>query len=571
MNFHPQARPRHLVIVLGDQLDDDSAGFDGFDPELDAVWMAEVAEESTHVWSHKARIALFLSAMRHFRDALRQRSVTVHYRQLDEAGNHGAFVGELTATVQRLSPQKLIVVEPGEWRVRESLQMTALALGVDLELRPDRHFLSTREEFAAHAKGRKQLRMEFFYREMRRKHDVLMEGEQPVGGVWNLDADNRESFGKAGPGDVPLPVSFATDGITLEVLALVAQRFAGHPGSLAHFDWPVTPQQARMALVDFIEHRLPDFGKYEDAMWSSGGGNESAPGLGLRDLSSASESQLPRPSPVKRQRTAAGPSGAAHALVRRDAYLFHSRLSASMNLKLLDPREVIAAAEEAYREGRAPLASVEGFIRQILGWREFVRGIYWHFMPGYRELNVLDAGEPLPDFYWTGKTEMNCLREAIGQTLEFGYAHHIQRLMVTGLFSLLLGVRPQAVHEWYLAMYVDAVEWVELPNTLGMSQHGDGGLMASKPYVASGKYIERMSNYCEGCRFDPSKSTGDDACPFTTLYWDFLLRHEKFLAKNQRMAMQLKNLARLDAPKRQAIQQQATRCRAVCRHPAAAV
>ena len=529
MNFHPQARPRHLVIVLGDQLDDDSAGFDGFDPELDAVWMAEVAEESTHVWSHKARIAVFLSAMRHFRDALRQRSVTVHYRQLDEAGNHGAFVGELTATVQRLSPQKLIVVEPGEWRVRESLQMTALALGVDLELRPDRHFLSSREEFAAHAKGRKQLRMEFFYREMRRKHDVLMEGEQPVGGTWNFDADNRESFGKSGPGNVPQPIRFRPDETTREVLVLVAKRFAKHPGSMAHFDWPVTPGQAQAALDDFIEHRLPDFGKYEDAMWSSG-----------NDL-------FVQP------------------------YLFHSRLSAAMNLKLLDPREVIAAAEEAYREGCAPLASVEGFIRQILGWREFVRGIYWHFMPGYRELNVLDAGEPLPDFYWTGKTEMNCLREAIGQTLEFGYAHHIQRLMVTGLFSLLLGVRPQAVHEWYLAMYVDAVEWVELPNTLGMSQHGDGGLMASKPYVASGKYIERMSNYCEGCRFDPAKSTGDDACPFTTLYWDFLLRHEKFLAKNQRMAMQLKNLARLDAPKRQAIQQQATRCRAVCRHPAAAV
>ena len=567
MNVHPQARLRHLVIVLGDQLDNDSASFDGFDAEQDAVWMAEVAEESTHVWSHKARIAVFLSAMRHFRDALRQRSVTVHYRQLDEAGNHGAFAGELTATVKRLSPRKLIVVEPGEWRVRESLQTTARALGVDLELRPDRHFLSTREEFAAHAKGRKQLRMEFFYREMRRKHQVLMNGDEPVGGVWNLDADNRESFGKGGPGDVRPPVSFAADEITLEVLALVAQRFARHPGSLAHFDWPVTPQQARMALVDFIEHRLPDFGKYEDAMWSSGGSSESPPGLGLHDPSSALELPLPRSSPVKRQRTAARQSVAAPAAARRDAYLFHSRLSAAMNLKLLDPREVISAAEEAYRKGRAPLASVEGFIRQILGWREFVRGIYWHFMPGYRDLNALNAQEALPDFYWTGKTHMNCLREAIGQTLEFGYAHHIQRLMVTGLFSLLLGVKPQAVHEWYLAMYVDAVEWVELPNTLGMSQHGDGGLMASKPYVASGKYIERMSNYCAGCRCDPAKSTGDDACPFTTLYWDFLLRHEKFLAKNQRMAMQLKNLARLDAPKRKAIQQQAKQCRAACCHP----
>ena len=529
MNFHPKARPRHLVIVLGDQLDTNSASFDGFDAEQDAVWMGEVAEESTHVGSHKARIAIFISAMRHFRDELRQRRVTVHYCQLDEAGSHGTFAGELTATVSRLCPQKLIVVQPGEWRVEQSLQTAARQLGLELEIRPDRHFLSSREEFAAHAKGRKQLRMEFFYREMRRKHEVLMDGGQPVGGAWNFDADNRESFGKSGPGEVPQPSRFRPDKVTSEVLALVAKQFAKHPGSLAHFDWPVTPAQAQTALHDFIEHRLPNFGKYEDAMWSSSDGLFAQP------------------------------------------YLFHSRLSAAMNLKLLDPRDVIAAAEEAYRKGRAPLASVEGFIRQILGWREFVRGIYWHFMPGYRELNALSAGEPLPDFYWTGKTEMNCLREAIGQTLEFGYAHHIQRLMVTGQFSLLLGVRPQAVHEWYLAMYVDAVEWVELPNTLGMSQHGDGGLMASKPYVASGKYIERMSNYCEGCRFDPAKSIGNDACPFTTLYWDFLLRHEKFLTKNQRMAMQLKNLARLDDPKREAIQRQATQCRAACRPTTAAV
>jgi deoxyribodipyrimidine photolyase-related protein len=398
-------------------------------------------------------------------------------------------------------------------------------LGLELEIRADRHFLSTREEFAAHAKGRKQLRMEFFYREMRRKHGVLLDGGQPAGGAWNFDADNRESFGKSGPGEVPQPVRFEPDDVTAGVLELVGERFASHPGSLAQFDWPVTAEQARAALRDFIEQRLPDFGRYEDAMWASGDGEAS----------------------------------------RRDAYLFHSRLSAAMNLKLLDPREVIAAAEAAYREGRAPLASVEGFIRQILGWREFVRGIYWQFMPGYGESNALEAFEPLPGFYWTGETDMNCLREVIGQTLEFGYAHHIQRLMVTGLFSLLLGVNPQAVHEWYLAMYVDAVEWVELPNTVGMSQHGDGGVMASKPYAASGKYIQRMSNYCGGCRYNPAKSTGDDACPITTLYWDFLLRHETLLAKNQRMVMQVRNLARLDAPTRDAIRQQAEERRALYR------
>jgi deoxyribodipyrimidine photolyase-related protein len=528
MNFYPQGRPRHLLLVLGDQLNTTSAAWDGFDIERDAVWMVEVAEESTHVWSHKARIAVFLSAMRHFRNALRQRSITVHYRQLDEAGNCGTFVGELTATVSRLCPRKLIVVQPGEWRVRESLQTTAHALGVDLEMRPDRHFLCSREEFARHAKGRKQLRMEFFYREMRRQHRVLMDGDEPTGGDWNFDAQNRASFGKAGPVETGAPVAFPPDAVSREVLALVEKRFAKHPGSLAKFDWPVTPEQARAALEDFLAHRLADFGRFQDAMWAE------------------------REGPL------------LTSALRHQTFLYHSRLSAAMNLKLLDPRDVIAAAERAYREGRAPLPAVEGFIRQILGWREYVRGIYWHFMPDYLEMNELKASQPLPAFYWTGETDLNCLRQVIHQSLEFGYAHHIQRLMVTGLFALLLGVKPRAVHEWYLAMYVDAVEWVELPNTLGMSQHADGGLMASKPYAATGKYIQRMSNYCAGCRYDPAQRTGLKACPFTTLYWDFLLRHERRLARNQRMAMQLKNLARLTEADRVTIHEHAGQIRQQC-------
>lgn len=526
MNFHPQARPRHLVLVLGDQVNRDSAAFDGFDPACDAVWMAEVAEESTHVWSHKARIAMFLTAMRHFRDALRGRGVTVHYRQLDDPANTGSFRGELTATVSRLCPQRLIWVEAGEWRVQTALETAARALGVDFEVRTDRHFFCSREEFAGHARGRKQLRMEFFYRELRRKHRVLMDGDAPAGGAWNFDAENRESFGKAGPADAETPLAFDPDALTREVLALVKDRFAKHPGSLARFDWPVTPDQARAALDDFVAHRLLHFGRYQDAMWT---GHDAG-----------------RPTPALRQ----------------DAFLYHSRLSAAMNLKLLDPRVVVAEAERAYREGRAPLASVEGFIRQILGWREYVRGIYWQFMPGYLERNELKATQPLPAFYWTGDTDLNCLRHVIGQTLEFGYAHHIQRLMVTGLFAQLLGVKPQPVHEWYLAMYVDAVEWVELPNTLGMSQHADGGLMASKPYIASGKYIQRMSNYCAGCHYDPAQRTGPKACPFTTLYWDFLLRHEARLAKNPRTVMQVRNAARLTPAQRREIANDAARLRA---------
>ncbi len=526
MKLDSSSHLRNLVLILGDQLDERSAAFDEFDPKQDAIWMAEVAEESTHVWTHQARIAIFLTAMRHFRDALRARKWPVHYRQLDDAENLETLAKELAAAIKKLKPQRLIMVEAGEWRVAQSINDVAEKSGVPLEVRVDKHFFCTREEFAAHAKGRKQLRMEFFYRELRRKHGVLMDDDQPTGGAWNFDAENRASFGKNGPGKIPEPIAFPPDKITREVFALVEEKFPQHPGSLKHFDWPVTPAQAQAALQDFIEHRLPSFGQFQDAMWT-----------GAENLFTDSAS-------------------------RSQAYLFHSRLSAAMNLKLLDPREVIVAAEKEFRAGRVSLASAEGFIRQILGWREFVRGIYWHFMPDYLALNALHATAPLPKFYWTGRTEMNCLREVIGQTLAFGYAHHIQRLMVTGLFTLLLGVRPQAVHEWYLAVYVDAVEWVELPNTLGMSQFGDGGIMASKPYIASGKYIQRMSNYCAGCRYDPAQRTGPKACPFTTLYWDFLLRHETMLAKNARMVMQVRNAARLTPALRREITDHATRLRA---------
>ena len=493
------ARCRNLVLVLGDQLDRRSAALRDFDHAADVVWMAEVAEESTHVWSHKARTALFLSAMRHHRDWLGQQAFRVEYRRLDDPANRGTLAAELEAAVARLRPERLIVVEPGESRVRESLSATADQAGVPLEIRTDEHFFSTVERFRRHAAGRKQLRMEFFYREMRREHGVLMSGAKPVGEAWNFDADNRGAFGRKGPGAIPAPRSFPPDATTAEVLALVGERFPDHPGELSMFDWPVTAEEAEQALDDFIANRLPTFGQYQDAMWTD------------------------------------------------EPWLYHSRLSAAMNLKLLDPRRVVAAAEAAYRSGVAPLAAVEGFIRQILGWREYVRGVYWLLMPQYVERNVLRATADLPRFYWTGDTEMNCLRQALGQTLRHGYAHHIQRLMVTGLFAMLLGVEPRQVHEWYLAVYVDAVEWVELPNTLGMAQYADGGVMASKPYAATGKYIDRMSNYCTGCQFNPARATGADACPFTTLYWDFLQRHERRLVGNPRMRMQVKNLQRKSA------------------------
>jgi deoxyribodipyrimidine photolyase-related protein len=512
-----------LIIVLGDQLDRRSAAFDGFDRRRDRVWMAEVAEESTHVWSHKARIAVFLAAMRHFRAALEEESISVDYTALPATGRAAAqgpatLSAALLASLEQAraagrGPDRLVMVEPGEWRVQEAVVAAARQADLPLEVRPDRHFFASRDDFAAHARQRRQLRLEHFYRPLRQRHGVLMDGDEPVGGQWNYDAENRGSFPKAGPhrgpGRVPEPVRFPPDAITRGVIDLVEKRFAGHPGSLDTFDWPVTPADARAALDDFLDARLPLFGKYQDAIWTG------------------------------------------------EPWLYHSRLSQCMNMKLLDPRDVVAGAERAYRRGKAPLEATEGFIRQVLGWREYVRGVYWHFMPEYEARNALGADRPLPDFYWTGDTEMNCLRDAIGQTLRHGYAHHIQRLMVTGLFALLAGVRPQDVHRWYLAVYVDAVEWVELPNTLGMSQFADGGIMASKPYCASGAYIDRMSNACAGCRFDPKRATGPDACPFTTLYWDFLARHEKLLAKNPRMAMQLKNLRRKEAAELRAIRRQA--------------
>ncbi len=505
----PMTQLRTLVIVLGDQLDLDAAAFDGFDPAQDAVWMAEVAQESTHVWSGKQRIALFLAAMRHFALALRAAGRPLHYTRLDDPGNRGTLAGQLQAALAALAPQRVVMTAPGDWRVWQALKAAVQSAGLALEICEDRHFFTTVREFAAHARGRKSLRLEYFYRELRQRHRVLMDDGQPSGGRWNFDTDNRAAFGPAGPGSVPPRATFTPDALTRELIALVETRFARHPGTLDSFAWPVTREQALQALQSFIQVRLPMFGRFEDAIW---------PG---------------------------------------EPWLYHSQLSAALNLKLLGAREVVHAAEAAYRAGHVPIESAEGFIRQILGWREYVRGVYWTQMPGYAERNALDATQDLPGWYWTGETDMACLRDALAHTLQHGYAHHIQRLMVTGLFALLLGVRPQRVHEWYLAVYVDAVEWVELPNTLGMSQYADGGLMASKPYVATGKYIQRMGGGCAGCRYDPAQRAGDRACPFTTLYWDFMMRHERRLAGNPRMALQVRNAARLDDAERAAITQRA--------------
>jgi len=501
-----------LVLILGDQLDRHSSALAACDKQHDLVVMIESREESTRVWSHKARTGLFLAAMRQHRDWLIDQGFEVAYIGIDQPEAE-SFDTALRSVVKKSGANRLVMTEAGEFGVEQQITSVCGELGVIVETRPDTHFICSRSEFADWAGSRKTMVMEHFYRHMRKTHDVLMVDGGPAGGEWNFDKLNRKPFGREGPGMLPRIPGFEPDDTTQGALDDVQRLFPDNPGSVSAFSWPVTREQALASLDDFIAQRLPAFGPFQDAMWTG------------------------------------------------EHTLHHSLLSAAMNLKLLNPREVIDAAVAAADEGHAPLQSVEGFVRQILGWREFVRGVYWKEMPDLVERNELEATGPLPDFYWTGETDMACLRHAIGQTLELGYAHHIQRLMVTGLFSLLLGVRPQAVHEWYLAVYVDAVEWVEAPNTIGMSQFADGGILGSKPYAASGRYIQRMSNYCSECQYAPDKATGTQACPFTTLYWDFLMRHEKRFARHPRAAMQWRSLNRLDKSERTAIKRAATQLR----------
>ncbi len=499
---------RNLILILGDQLDRESAALREADKTRDVVVMIEAREESTHVWSSKVRTALFLTAMRHHAQWLRGQGFTVHYRALG-VENDASLAAGLQAEIRANKPSAVICVEPGDLRVMAALQDACSALSLPLDIRVDAHFLCTQEEFREWAGTNKSLRMEFFYRVVRRKYDVLMEGAEPEGGQWNYDAENRKAFGKAGPQNVPTPLHFKHDTITQEVLLLVENEFTSHPGNLANFNWPVTRDEALQALDDFIAKRLPDFGAHQDAMWT-------------------------------------------HL-----TFGWHSLLSTSLNLKLLNPREVIAKAQDAYRAGKVDLASAEGFIRQVLGWREFMRGVYFLDMPAMKTANHFEHANALPKWYWTGDTKMNCMRQCIGQTLDYGYAHHIQRLMITGMFGVTAEIIPQQMADWYLAVYVDAIEWVELPNVAGMALFANGGRFTSKPYVASGAYVKRMSNYCTGCAYKSDEKSGNNACPMTTLYWNFVDKREKPLAKNPRTALMVKNLTRMEPSEREAMRTRA--------------
>ncbi len=496
-----------LRLILGDQLSRPLSALRGIDRARDVVLMVEVSEEATYVRHHKQKIVFVLSAMRHFAESLRAEGIDVDYVRLNEKGNTGSFTGELGRALSRHKADRIVATEPGEYRVWETMQSWENAFGTPVEIREDDRFLCSRAEFARWVKERKSVRMEFFYRHMRRKTGWLMKGDKPEGGKWNYDALNR----KAMPRNIKVPSRrrFNSDAMTRDVMMLVRKRFGGHFGDWQSFGWGVTRKDARKALRHFITNCLPRFGEYQDAMKTGGD------------------------------------------------FLFHSVLSPYLNIGLLGPKEVCEEALEAYRKGSAPLPAVEGFVRQILGWREYVRGIYWTNMPAYAQSNFLQADRPLPEFYWTGKTDMSCLRETIEATRRNAYAHHIQRLMITGNFALLAGVAPAQVEEWYLVVYADAFEWVELPNTHGMALYADGGLLGSKPYAASGAYIDRMSDYCHGCAYDPKVKLGTKACPFNYLYWYFLIVNERRLAQNPRMGMPYRTLARMAGDRRQKIVQEA--------------
>ncbi len=497
-----------LVLILGDQLSRTISSLKGMTKDDTVILMAEVHDEATYVRHHKKKIAFIFSAMRHFAQDLKDAGWQVDYIKLDDPDNSGSLRGEVSRALQRHQISRVRVTEAGEFRLQNDMDRWTALFDCDVEIKPDDRFLATHAEFAAWAKGRKSLRMEYFYREMRKKTGLLMTDGEPEGGKWNYDSENRK------PGDddlfMPKVPRFEPDSITREVLDLVAKRFSNHFGDLEPFWFAVTRDDAEKALDHFIAHALPNFGDYQDAML-----------IGQR-------------------------------------FLYHSILSPYINAGLLDPVKVCEAVARAYADGQAPLNATEGFIRQIIGWREFIRGIYWLKMPDYADVNYFGADRDLPDFYWTGETDMLCLREAITQTKEEAYAHHIQRLMVTGNFAMLAGVAPDQISTWYLAVYADAYEWVELPNVIGMSQFADGGLLGSKPYASSGNYIDKMSNYCKSCVYSVKKKTGDGACPFNALYWHFLDRNREKLGNNPRLATVFSTWDRMADDKKQAYRQSAS-------------
>ena len=492
-----------LRLILGDQLSREISSLEGCDPSKDIILMCEIWNEATYVKHHKKKIAFLFSAMRHFAEELKASGYRVEYTKLNDKDNTGFFKTEVERTLKKYKFDHIVVTHPGEYRVLQDIESWEAGFGIPVKIKLDNRFLCTTEEFSTWAKDRKQLRLEYFYREIRKKNSILMDGSDPVGGQWNYDSENRQPP-KSGL-EIPEPYSNDTDDITREVMDLVAERFSDHFGDLEPFYFAVTRDQALQALYLFIEHRLKNFGTFQDAM------------------------------------------------IEGEPWMYHSHIGFYLNCGLLLPMECVRAAEEAYNQDKVPLNSVEGFIRQIIGWREYVRGVYWLKMPDYANENFFGAKRNLPEFYWTAETKMNCLQQCISETKKNAYAHHIQRLMILGNFALISGFDPVQVNEWFLIVYADAYEWVELPNVSGMILFADGGFLASKPYAAGANYINKMSNYCKNCNYQVTKKNGPNACPFNYLYWDFLVRNRDQLQSNHRVSMMYKTYDRMDEDKKNAI------------------
>ncbi|HIC7358122.1 TPA: cryptochrome/photolyase family protein [Legionella pneumophila] len=493
-----------LCFILGDQLNETIASLAAINKQEDIVFLCEVAEETSYVSHHPKKIAFLFSAMRHFAQQLKNKGYRVRYTAFDDPHNQGSFAKELLRAIEEEQASAICLTEPGEWRVLKMFHDLKNQLVIPLTIHEDNRFLCKINEFRNWAKGKKQLRMEFFYRMMRQKYRLLVDSNgKPIGGSWNYDTQNRKNANRIR--SFPRRLEHATDGITDEVLGLVSRHFAKHFGQCYPFNLAVTREQALGEANYFMEHCLYNFGEYQDAM------------------------------------------------LKNEISLYHSKLSFYLNAGLLLPLELCHMAEQAYHSKHIPLNSVEGFVRQILGWREYVRGIYWLYMPDYSEMNYFNATRPLPSFFWGKETGMFCIKEVVRHTSIEAYSHHIQRLMITGNFALLAGLDPKQVCEWYLAVYADAYEWVELPNTLGMALYADGGLMASKPYAASGKYIQRMSNFCQSCYYNPNDLLGEKACPFNALYWNFLQKNEGKLRGNPRLHYAYMNWQKMDPDKQKEI------------------
>ena len=497
-----------LRLVLGDQLSESISSLKDYNAD-DVILMCEVWDEATYVKHHKKKIAFIFSAMRHFAQDLKNKGFNLRYTKLDDPDNAGTFKGEVKRILDQHRFDRVVVTYPGEYRVLTDMKSWEADFSIPVEIREDDRFLCTPDEFAVWATDRKQLRMEYFYREMRKKFHILMDGDEPAGGQWNYDSENRKPA-KEGL-KIPSPCINPVDEITQDVISLVSKRFSSHFGDLEPFYFSVTRVDALKVLEQFIQERLIHFGDYQDAM------------------------------------------------LQNEPWMYHSHISFYLNCGLLHPLECVSAAEKAYHQGKVPLNAAEGFIRQIIGWREYIRGLYWLKMPEYAEENFFSAKRRLPDFYWTANTKMNCLRQCVRETKQNAYAHHIQRLMVLGNFALLAGIDPRDVNEWFLIVYADAYEWVELPNVSGMILFADGGYLASKPYAAGGSYINKMSDYCQGCSYKVSQKNGPDACPFNYLYWNFMDQNRAKLSGNQRIGMAYKTFDRMGADKQKAVRDDSAR------------